>query len=47
MSIVRDKSRMKQAEIAAHSLGWSGGDKRVFDCPGAGVLQMIATAISP
>jgi hypothetical protein len=35
---------MKQAEIAAHSYGRRGGDKRVFDKPAAGVLQMIATA---
>jgi hypothetical protein len=35
---------MKQAEMAAHSSGRNGGDNRVFDAPGAGVLHMIATA---
>jgi hypothetical protein len=42
--MVRDKSWMKQDEIDAHSSGRSGGDRRVFDFPGAGVLQTMATA---
>src|SRR6185437_2509816 len=42
--IVADRSRIKQLEIAAHSSGRSGGDKRVFDWPAVGVLQIIATA---
>ena len=42
--MVRDRSWIKQDEIDAHSSGRSGGDSRVFDFPGAGVLQMIATA---
>jgi hypothetical protein len=37
-------SWMKQAEMAAHSSGCNSGDNRVFECPGHGVLQMIATA---
>jgi hypothetical protein len=42
--MVFDKSRMKHAEMAAHSSARSGGDRRVLDRPLAGVLQMIATA---
>jgi hypothetical protein len=42
--MVRATSLMKQAEIAAHSSGRNGGDRRVFDCPAAGVLQTTATA---
>ena len=43
--MVRDTSWMKQAEMAAHSSGHNGGESRVFDCPGAGVLQTMATAM--
>jgi len=42
--MVRDRSRMKQADKAAHSSGLSGGDNRVLDFPAIGVLQIIATA---
>src|SRR5258708_37181206 len=42
--MVLEISWMKQAEMPAHSSGRSGGDNRVFECPGRGVLQMIATA---
>src|SRR5260370_19340211 len=42
--MVLEISWMKQAEKPAHSSGRSGGDNRVFECPGRGVLQMIATA---
>jgi hypothetical protein len=43
---------MKQAESAAHSSGRSGGDRRVFECPGIGVLQkmpiaMVCTRVPP
>jgi hypothetical protein len=37
---------MKQAEMAAQSSGRSGGESRVFDCPGAGVLQKMPMATS-
>src|SRR3569833_729751 len=43
--MVRARSRMKQDEMAAHSSGANGGDSRVFDLPGIGVLQMMATAM--
>ena len=46
-AMVGGRSRMKQAESAAHSSGRSGGDSRVFDFPGAGVLQTMATAMVP
>jgi len=36
---------MKQLEIAAHSSGRSGGDRRVFDVPAAGVLHTMAMAM--
>ena len=36
---------MKHAEIAAHSSGRKGGDRRVFDKPLFGVLQQMASAI--
>src|ERR1700704_1025479 len=42
--MVAVRSRMKQAERSAHSSGRNGGDSRVFDCPGRGVLQKIPTA---
>src|SRR5205085_10116629 len=35
---------MKQAESPAHSSGRSGGDRRVFDRPAAGVLQKMPIA---
>ena len=35
---------MKQAESAAHSSGRSGGERRVLENPGAGVLQKIPIA---
>lgn len=35
---------MKQPEIAAHSSARSGGESRVLDAPGIGVLHMIAKA---
>ena len=35
---------MKQAERAAHSSGRNGGDRRVLENPGAGVLQKIPIA---
>ena len=35
---------MKQAESAAHSSGRSGGERRVLESPGAGVLQNIPIA---
>lgn len=38
---------MKQREISAQSSIANGGDRRVFDNPGVGVLQMIATATLP
>src|SRR5690242_11373663 len=37
---------MKQAESAAHSSGRRGGESRVLDWPGAGVLQKIPMATS-
>ena len=42
--MVRGRSRMKQADSAAHSSGRSGGDSRVLDRPAAGVLQKMPTA---
>lgn len=42
--MVSDRSRMKHADIAAHSSGRKGGDSRVFEAPLTGVLHMIATA---
>jgi hypothetical protein len=35
---------MKHAEMAAHSSGRSGGDRRVLHIPVIGVLQTIGTA---
>src|ERR1044071_8414631 len=43
--MVAARSRMKQADSAAHSCAFSGGDSRVFDWPAAGVRQKIAIAI--
>src|SRR5215510_8883370 len=42
--MVAKRSRMKQAEMAAHSSGRSGGDRRVLQSPVIGVLQTMATA---
>src|SRR3954451_20370497 len=42
--MVAVRSRIKQAERSAHSSGRSGGDSRVLDNPGRGVLQKIPTA---
>jgi hypothetical protein len=42
--MVAARSRMKQAESAAHSSGRSGGDRRVLEYPAAGVLQNIPMA---
>jgi hypothetical protein len=42
--MVPEISLMKQREISAHSSGCKSGDKRVFDAPAVGVLQIIATA---
>ena len=42
--MVAVRSRIKQAEIAAHSSGRNGGESRVFERPGAGVLQKMPIA---
>src|SRR5262245_32154633 len=42
--MVAERSRMKLADRPAHSSGRNGGDRRVLECPGSGVLQMMPTA---
>src|SRR5215813_12086371 len=42
--MVAERSRMKHAEMAAHSSERSGGDRRVLQSPVIGVLQTMATA---